>query len=227
MSDINELNQRILYAGLSRMSQNRSEIQAGFQRWQQALSSQPFDIFNIVADLVDHLGLNVSEKKALMIGMHSASNKLLDELTPVPPVLLQSAGESEPVSQTDEVQEIINTKPAHIQITDRFFQLIGQYITRNNRTATAELADIIEEEGLPSASGSAEKAVDAWANNGCGQMDLAKDVDVSMCQSLSHDLYVLMTEVIGPVDSDVIVNRAIDDLLKTEEAQKFNPRDLL
>jgi hypothetical protein len=66
-----------------------------------------------------------------------------------------------------------------------------------------------------------------WAKSGLSAIDLSEELSVSMCQSLAHDLYVLMTEVVGPVDTDVIVNRAIDDLLKAELAQSFNPRDLL
>lgn len=226
MSDTKELNQRIIYSSLRRMSENRAEIQAGFNRWQEKFGSKPIDIFEIVSDLVNHLGLNINEKKALMIGLHSASGKLFDELQPVPTMFLQ--GKNIDDSAVDEVDTVqVKSKPANIETTERFFQLACQYLQRNNKSAFNELAEIIEDESLPSASKKTKVDLNEWAKNGLNKIDFSDDLSVSMCQSLAHDLYILMTEVVGPVDTDVTVNRVIDDLLKSELAQKFNPRDLL
>lgn len=225
MSDVQQLNQRIIYSALRRMSEKRSEIQAGFNRWQEKFGSKSIDIFEIVTDLVDHLGLNINEKKALMIGLHSASGKLFDELQPVPTMFLQGTNIEDEVEEVDTVQ--VNSKPANIETTERFFQLTCQYLQRNNKSAFNELAEIIEDETLPSALKKTKVDLKDWAKSGLNKIDFSDDLSVSMCQSLAHDLYVLMTEVVGPVDTDVIVNRVIDDLLKAELAQKFNPRDLL
>jgi hypothetical protein len=225
MSDVKQLNQRIMYSALRRMSENRAEIQAGFNRWQEKFGSKSIDIFEVVTDLVDHLGLNINEKKALMIGLHSASSKLFDELQPVPTMFLQGTNIDDVVNEVDVVQ--VKSKPANIETTERFFQLTCQYLQRNNKSAFNELAEIIEEESLPSASKKSKAEVKDWAKGGLNKIDFSDNLSLDLCQSFAHDLYVLMTEVVGPVETDVIVNRVIDDLLKSELAQKFNPRDLL
>lgn len=230
MADVEKLNQRIVYAGLKRMSSNRSEVQAGFDRWQSKFSQNEIDIFEIVSDLVDHLGLDIGEKKALMIGMHSASNKLFDELQAVPTLYLQNgeasnAAEADNAISNDDAPSF--SKAANIETTERFFQLIGQYLSRSNPSEFSELIEIIEEESLPSASTEESRVIKQWSEDGLKKISFANTMALPMCKSLAHDLYILVSEVVGPVDADTIVNRVIDDLLKSELAQKFNPRELL
>lgn len=223
MADIKELNQRIVYAGLSRMSPNRSEVQAGFSRWQEKFGQHDLDVFEIVADLVIYLGLGINEKKALMIGLHSASNKMFDELQAVPTVFFNKQ------SINTENLTAINQplKSAHIDITERFFQLVCQYLQRSKKTAAEELAEIIEDESLPSSPTSMTSDLKEWGRNGLSKIDFPSDLNAEVCKSLAHDLYILLSEVAGPVEADTIINRVIDDLLKSDAAQTFSPRDLL
>ena len=152
-------------------------------------------------------------------------NKLFDELQPVPTMFLQGSSRDTVADDVDIDQAA--SKPAIIETTERFFQLMCQYLKRNSKSAFDELLEIIEDESLPSASKEINSSLSDWVNSGLQKIDLSSKLDLPVCQALSHDLYVLITEVAGPVEADLIINRVIDDLLKSDLAQQFNPRDLL
>lgn len=228
MADQIELNQRVVYFALRRMTNSRSDVSAGFARWREKFETQPLDVIEVVTDLVAHLGLDIGEKKALMLGMHSASSKLFDELDPVPTMLLNGAAPvnaSEPEANTKP--EIVSNKAAEIQTLERFLQLSSQYLKRSDAQAHRELMDIIADEGIPSARKGSAKDIKAWGASGLVDMALNESLSEDACQNMAHDYYVLLSEVVGPVSADTIINKTIDELLLSELAQKFNPRDLL
>ncbi|MFT6390333.1 MAG: hypothetical protein ACJAUP_003735, partial [Cellvibrionaceae bacterium] len=80
--------QRLVCVGLRKMTKDTALIRGGFLYWNNTLAKQEFDVEKVVTILVDYLGVGVSEKKILMLTLHAASNKLFDELPPVPAVLL-------------------------------------------------------------------------------------------------------------------------------------------
>jgi len=47
------------------------------------------------------------------------------------------------------------------------------------------------------------------------------------CKTVCHSLYMLLAEVVGPMDADVISNKAISALMQMEVAARFDPRELL
>lgn len=230
MADQVQFNQRVVYYALRRMTESRNDISAGFARWRQQFETKPLDIIEVVTDLVAHLGLDIGAKKALMLGLHSGSAKLFDELEPVPTMLLGDGGaapahQGEP--EQDRAPEIVSNKPAEIQTLERFLQVSSQYLKRSNAGAHTELMDIIIDEGLPSARKGSANDIKAWGSNGLIDISFNDRLSEDACQNIAHDYYVLLSEVVGPVSSDTIINKTIDELLLSELAQKFNPRDLL
>ncbi len=228
MAEQNELNQRVVYYGLRRMTSSRNEISAGFTRWYQQFGSQPLDVIEVVTDLVAHLGVGVAEKKALMLGMHSASSKLFAELEPVPSVLLESIGSGAVQSVNDVVEPAATSgRPPEVETLERFLQLSSQYLKRSSAGSFNELADILSDESLPNAPADAVDSLRAWGKSGLIDISLNSGLSVDACQNIAHDYYVLVSEVVGPVVADTTINKTIDDLLTSELAQRFNPRDLL
>jgi len=230
MAEQLELHQRMVYYGLRRMTSSRSDIGAGFAHWQEKFESRPFDVIEIVTELVAYLGLDVGEKKTLMIALHAASSKLYKELDPVPAVLLSPvalAASNQRVSERAQTGLKSSNKEPQIEALERFMQLSCQYLDRINSTEHAELIDIISDEGITGALAGNNIKLKVWGADGLKNLNLNETLDLAECQEIAHNFYVLISEVSGPVLADSITNKAISDLLSTELAQRFNPRDLL
>lgn len=220
--------QRVVYAGLSRMTEDRNIVKAGYQHWQETLASQPLDVFEVVADLTTFLGLGSTERKKLMVSMHSAAGRLADELPPVPEYIKSDQGSTAPATQQQpEVPRQVKKVSPHKAVTERYLQLVCQYVKRHDASAFNELAVIISDEGLPKLGSDLKRVVSDWASSGLGKIEFADSVSIDQCESTALEFYVLMSEVIGPVDSDVIVNKAIVDLQSFEASQQFSPSNLL
>lgn len=228
MSSSELYEQRVVYAGLKRMTQDRNLIKAAYERWQTKAVNEPFDVFETVADLTSFLGLEDAERKTLMVALHAASSRLVDELDPVPEYV-SSKNTSVPASADVEEDSNVSARPvsAHKAVTERYLQLLCQHVKRHSPESFRELVVIVSDEGLPKLGNLLNQPVKSWGASGLDKINFPNDIDSSDCQSVSLEFYVLLTEIIGPVDSDVIVNKAISEVLSMDAAQNFNPRDLL
>ena len=221
MSTTIKLNQRIVFAGLSRMSTDRSVIKSAFLHWNQRNTNTAVDIFDVVEMLVGYLGLDVSEKKALMLGLHTASAELYDHLKPVPTYILSDQEESAGDSAVAEAES--KSQAAHAEVTMRYLQTVSLQLKRNDANTHKELVKAVADEGL----GGLSNEVSAWAADGLNLIKFDPSVSVQDCQDLAHEFYVLVCDFIGPVETDVIVNKAITELSNLDEAREFSPQKLL
>ena len=232
MSTNLKLHQRIVYAGLMRMSDDRNLIKSAFNYWQENHSNKLFDVFDLVSDFVDYLGLGVAEKKGLMIGLHNASGKLYEDLTPVPAYILASQdGSTQQLEQATSAAQATETSsapaqtkvPAHIEVTSVYLQKLSNKIKRADPASHRDLVAAVLDEGL----GVMQSAVSAWARDDLNVISLSPTTSITECQDLAHQMYVLVCDFLGPVESDVIVNQVITELSNIEASREFNPSKLL
>ncbi len=225
MASTLQLNQRIVYAGLVRMSNDRGIVKSAFTHWNDNFSNAPLDIFEVVAELVDFLGLDVAEKKGLMIGLHGASAELYDDLKPVPPYILGETTRQQATHDDHSTGLESEAKPVapHLQVTARYLQLVSLNLKRSDPQSHKELVQEVAKSGL----GSLSKEVSAWASDGLNIINFGTGTSVQQCQDLAHEFYVLICDFIGPVESDTIVNKVISELSTLDASREFSPQKLL
>ncbi len=222
-----QLSQRIVYAGLRRMTENRSVIKSAYTHWLKELSNQEFDVLNVVNSLVDYLDLSGNEKKTLMIALHSASNKLLDELSPVPGVITgDGTDEDVPVAQPAQNRTAEITTP-HQLITQRYIQLFCQHFRKADSSEYTDFRRAVGDKEIDNLDTALSNSIAGWANDGMANLKLPSDITESACKTLAHEFYMLATNFIGPNQCDDIVVKAVNECLDMDAAIRFNPRDLV
>lgn len=224
MSNTSQLNQRIVYAGLTRMSSDRNAIKSAFEHWNKRNSETPLDIFEVVDLVGAFLGIEVSEKKALTLGLHTAASELYQDLKPVPAYILGEQNDGDISSKADSQPITVSTQAAHLVVTSRYLQSVSLQIKRNDGATHKELVDAVADEGLLKALSS---EVSDWAADNLNVIKLRDATSIEQCQELAHEFYVLVCDFIGPVETDGIVSNTISDLSKSSEARDFNPQKLL
>lgn len=230
MSNNDQLAARAVYAGLRRMTDDRSVIKSAFSYWQSELSNQEFDVVGIVTALIEYLGLTSQEKKSLMIALHAASNRLVDELDPVPGVI---SGNSDLGSDVDgQAQEQASSKPTeavapHLQVTQRYLQLFAQHMRKADNNEFTEFRQTVASEGLDELDKSLNTIASTWAANGMANIKLPSSASESDCKNVAHQMYMLACEFIGPNRTDNVALKAVDGCLDLDAASRFNPRDLV
>lgn len=230
MSNSDQLAERAVYAGLRRMTDDRSVIKSAFSYWQSELSKQEFDVIAVVTALVEYLGLSSQEKKSLMIALHAASNRLVDELEPVPGVISdrsELSGEVDEQTTEKSAPSLTEAVAPHLQVTQRYLQLFAQYMRKADSNEFTEFRQAVASEGLNNLDKSLNTVVSTWAANGMANLKLANSVNEADCINLAHQMYMLACEFLGPNPTDNVVLRAIDDCLDMDAASRFNPRDLV
>ena len=219
------LDQKVVFAGLSRMTQDRSVIQSAFIYWQDNHSSDAFDIIKVTVGIESYLGLSQSEKKTLMIALHAASNKSESELDDVPAYILgtkpQAVSEAE---AADAVDPRISPDSAHYLVTSEFIRLLVTIIEKKDIDGFRDIHAILLSEGLPEVDIGTNERI---KKNGFSETILSKNAEPDECREIAHQLYLLIIDVIGPVVSDDIINQVIDKLIDNSGSQKFDPRSLI
>ena len=223
-----QLSQRVVYAGLRRMTDDRSVIKSAFAYWHSELSSQEFDVLTVVNSLVDYLDLSGNEKKTLMIALHSASNKLVDELSPVPGVITGSDNSDIDASdsQTTQTRTAEVTTP-HQLITQRYLQLFGQHLRKAGAEDFTDFRRAVADSEVNGLDNKLASLIAAWARDGMANLKLPSDISESVCKTLAHEFYMLATDFVGPNQCDNIIVKAVNECLDMDAATRFNPRDLV
>ena len=223
MSDLkNDVNARILYTALQRMTDDRAVIKDAFQHWVAELSNSPFDVIETVGGLEKYLGLDTQERKVLMIGMHAAANRAEHELREVPDYVVGNSVAPAPTAK--EAAPKLRARQPVVELAEGYFARVLNETKKVAMSSYRELASILEDEGLDGISGELDKAVKKASS---GQLELPASTSEDGCQNLCHAFYNLLAEVVGPIDADVVSNRAITALLDMEAAARYDPRDLL
>lgn len=222
MSEVNEFNRRVVYAGVSRMTTDRNVQQKAFIFWLQKLSSRTFNIKETVLFFEKYLGLSTGEKKALYVAMQAAANKPQEALEPVPAFIdgsvdIPDAAPVKPVSKA----------PAFVQALQAVLSSMANEIHRSDRGQHMELADIMADEGIDGASGAVDIALKRWGSDELKHLELPSAMSEPDCQSLFHNFYLLMTEVVGPMATDKYVDHAVVSAMKQPFAADYSPQNLL
>jgi len=226
MSDIlNDTGAKVLYAALRRMTDDRTVIKQAFQHWVTELSSEPFDVIQTVASLEKFLGLSTQERKVLMIGMHAASNRGSHELKSVPDYILGDSVASQAVAAKNKPSSTVKAKQPYAELAEGYFAQIAQAVRRGNGGDYRELMSALKDEGLNDVSAAINKAVKASSSE--ENFDLPSAASETDCQDFCHSLYMLVAEIVGPIDADTFSNSAIAALLDIEAAVRYDPRKLL
>lgn len=215
--------QRVVYAGLHRMTDDRQVIHRAYLFWLKKLSPRTFDIKEIVAYMVRYLGLGSTEKKALMVALHAASNRLLEDLPSVPDFMHEGVA-----TFNDTVaDEPAPSRSPQWLITNQTMQQTVQYIKKFDAECFLELKQILIDENMTELPDSLQATIATWAGQGLADLQLPEDISEAHCQLLMHELYLLVSEVTGPIEADNIFNKVISNALNNEAASRFNPRSLL
>lgn len=63
--------------------------------------------------------------------------------------------------------------------------------------------------------------------HGSGGLRLSDKTSEEECQELLHAYYLLLSEVIGPVEADLVFQDSMQTIRKSETAKSYDPRKLL
>ena len=233
--------QRVVCVGLRRATKDTASIRSGFIYWQETLSTSEFSVSDVANALVDYLGFSVDEKKALMLTLHAACNKVHDQLPPVPQVLLDMIKANSTLSKVvsnnpdntstglsnQSSEKIVVVRPAHLLTTEHFLISLLSFLGKYDAEELSECKRILRNEGLEDVDPTLNRIFQGWASTAMTQLELPTDVDESTCKNIAHSMYLLIAEIIGPVIADRLVNKAIDETLTIGAALRFSPRHLL
>ncbi len=220
-----DLNKKIVFTALSRLSNDRTVIKDAFLHWHNKLGDKPLDVFESVETIQNFLGLATAEKKILMVSMHSSTSKSESDLLSIPAFVFGDASpDAAPGSNVDDAPADVpaSTKAPYIALAEFYFSELANGVQRAGGGKLKELQDILHEEGLPALSlvNDALKKVD-------DKVSLPKGLSEQDCQSFCHEMYLLVSEVIGPMAADDVSYKAIANLLNTNEASRYDPRKLI
>ena len=162
-----------------------------------------------------------------MLAMHAASGRLADELQAVPAYIISDAAAPAQAAAIDESLPSAKSMSPHKAVTTRYLQVLCQHVKRSDKSALNELAVIISDEGLPGNPADLDSVMKSWADSGLQTLEFSDEVTEDECKDTALNFYVLVTEVIGPVETDVLVNKAIAEVVSMDASQQFDPRGLL
>lgn len=231
-SDMLDHNQRVIFAALKKMTNDRSLIVDGFTYWFSTLSDKPLDVNDCTEKFVDYLGLDGAQKKSLMVGLHVAANETVGSLPAVPEALLIRARSALPdqthkvlnVPSTDAIKK---TEPPHCEVTAAYLKTMTQLLFKRDMDAFSDLKGILSKEPLEDVSALLEDAVRQWADNGLANLNIPSEVTEEDCKSIAHNLYLYVSELVGPVEADELVDTTVQIVKKMEYSSRFPPNLLL
>lgn len=221
-----DYDQRVIYAALKRMTTEHGLIQAAFQFWQKDFANAPLDVIDYCNKLVAYLGLNDGQKKSLMVAMHAASSRLPEDLPQVPDGLMSAPAAVLGSQESKKEQKPKAIQKPHLVVCAAFLQQLVQQLRKYHRDDAAELATILQNEGVDDNDPVVHSAIGQWLNTGLGSLVLNDNVTQAHCESIAHHIYLLVCELIGPVESDNLVHRVISEVSKLDAAREYDPINL-
>ncbi len=219
---MNTFNNKVVYAALVRMTNDREVIKQAFVHWHGKFAHKPLDVFAYVEAIERYLGLDTGEKKVLMVSMHAASSKNESSLRDVPEYIFGSG--SEPNSGNhDAVEQGLKHAP-HVSLTEQYYSNLLDGLSREGGRYVHEFESELKNDGFKSLERRARKALRKADEDG---LKLPSDLDEAACKALCHELYLLLCDVAGPMVADDLTYKSIEALLETTEARRYDPRDLI
>ena len=232
MSDINE---KIVYTALTRTTEDRESIRQAYQSWHAKFGDSELDVFAFVEHIEKYLGLDTGEKKVLMMSMHAASSKNGLGLKEVPEYVTGSLSGQSSETDYDAVNAVSpSTSPSttssaaektpYIVLSEFYFANMVAGVKKVGGKYLAEFNQLLGDEGLPNVVDVIEAAVKRSSDD---ELNLPSDLEESECKAFCLEVYMLACDVIGPVRADDISYRAIAAMLETNEASRYDPRELI
>lgn len=227
MSGDNIHNQRIVYAALRRMTTDRKVIQSAYRHWQSTLGAKSFDVAEAVDGINKFLGLDTGERKTLMVSMHSATAKLVDELEEVPGYMQAAnlANAADPGAE-DQADQRVKLGSPHAQAAKQFCMNFVKHVARANAAEYNDFKQACTEIDY-SDNAKVQSALLAFAKSSFAQLNLPDNISESECADLASALHLLSTEFVGPMVADQLQTKTISDLLTMDFAAQFDPRKLV
>lgn len=224
---MSDLNSKVVFTALSRLTNDRSVIKQAFNHWQNEFAGKPLDVFAVVENLQGFLGLGTAEKKILMVSMHSATSKNESDLMSIPAFIVDGAEvASASAPSTDassaEAKKAASGKPPYVALAEFYYSHIIDGARRAGGKLSSEMLEILRDEGL---SGLANIA--SVFRKADDQVSLPSDFSEKDSQTFCHELYMLLCEVAGPMAADDISYKAITKMMETNEASRYDPKNLI
>ncbi len=215
------LNNKVVYAALTRMTNDREVIKHAFLNWHSKFADDEIDVFAYVDHIERFLGLNTGEKKILMVSMHAAASKGEGDLGEVPAYIFGSDATADVAEESVVKSE---DKTPCIVLAQLFCNRMASGVQRLGNKHRQELNEILKDEGLPSATLVINEVLKK-----IGEEDIVLPSSTSEadCKTLCHEFYMLVCDVVGPNSADELSYKTISTLLDTNEASRFDPRDLI
>lgn len=236
---MSDLNNKVVYTALTRMTEDRDVIKHAFQSWQAKFAGQELDVFAFVDHIQTYLGLETGEKKVLMMSMHAASSKGGLGLKEVPEYILgsfsadQASGDDEAGREkagrekaglVDSQADSAIQKAPYILLAEFYLSNMLDGTQKLNGKLASEVRDLLADEGLPNVASGVQLAVKSVDGD---RINLPASLAEAECKSFCLELYMLVCDVAGPMKADDISYKAIANMLETNEASRYDPRDLI
>ena len=154
--------------------------------------------------------------------MHSASSKSDVELDDVPGFILD--GGAVEIAGDAPAPKATSSSTPQYQITHGYLKGLIDAVRVHGSASFSEMDEILRDEGLNGVSSEINSRV---KKKGFSDEILPSKVTEDECRTVAHELYMLMIDVIGPVDADIMVTRVIDSLIRSDMASRFDPRTLI
>ncbi len=217
---------RVVYTSLHNTLDSREMVRDAFHFWRNGLAKKEFDAVAITEAIDSYLGLADSERKKLMLGLFANAGHELSDLAEIPEYIENYDAQSpEPQSREREtVEPRGSSKPAMVQAVESFLLLSADSMRNRKLADRQDVVDELEEKGLPSLSLSINQALQRSVR---GVPDLPASMSLDDCLELMHQHYLLLCDVVGPVDTDLVYQDSITTMLKADFAKEFDPRQLL
>ncbi len=225
MSDIAS---KVVYTALTRMTEDREAIKQAFQNWHAAFHGQELDVFAFVEHIENYLGLDTGEKKVLMMSMHAGSSKGGLGLKEVPEYILglpsNDVVNTAQAVVSDDQTSAAAKKPPYILLSEFYFSNMLAGVQKISGKMASEIREILADEGLPNVEQSIQTCVNRISDD---QISLPVNTQEPACKAFCLEVYMLVCEVVGPMNADDISYKAIAKMLETNEASRYDPRALI
>lgn len=220
---MNQQNAKIVYAALTRLTEDRGVIKQAFDHWNSQHGDAELDVVGLTESIVTFLGLDTGEKKVLMVSLHSASSRGAGSLADVPSYLIGASNDAINGDAIAAAASPSGNKPPVVILADAYCNYVDGALRRLSNADREEWIEVIRDEGVAGVKPNVQLALQSIDDG----LSLPSDSSEEDCKTVCHELTLFLSDVIGPVKADEISYKAIASLLDTNEASRFDPRELL
>jgi hypothetical protein len=224
-----EHNRRAVYSALSTVCNERSLLEQAFFFWEEHYSQEgTFRVSQYIDALMQHVGLNQSQRRELSVALYAAMGKPDQALAAIPAVLRRNQkGAATPTPAAAEIaagKPLVGLSAASAVLGELLTQLVDGAVRRG------KLEDLIESldfAGTELGAASARAATQWLKNELRDARAFAAQVAEADRRSIVNLVYMALCEAVGPVGADRLLAQAAQQAERLPEAIEFSPRQLL